>query len=78
MVSSRSLGRQGAIAKPQLPMMAVVTPRAGEGRMKESQVIWASKCVCESMMPGISARPDALTQWSEVKDKFGPMPTIFP
>lgn len=59
MVRSRSAGRQGAMVKPQLPIAAVVTPSAGEGRTYGSQVIWASKWVWLSMMPGISARPPA-------------------
>ena len=42
MVSSRSAGRQGAMVKPQLPITAVVTPSAGEGSTKGSQVICAS------------------------------------
>ena len=42
---------------PQLPMITVVTPSPGEGLASGSQVIWASKWVCVSMMPGISARP---------------------
>ena len=32
MVISRSAGLHGAMVKPQLPMTAVVTPSAGEGR----------------------------------------------
>ena len=40
--SSRSAGRQGAMVKPQLPMIAVVTPSAGEGETSGSQVICAS------------------------------------
>jgi hypothetical protein len=39
---SRSRGRQGAMVKPQLPMIAVVTPSVGEGDAHGSQVIWAS------------------------------------
>ena len=58
-VSSRSAGRHGAIVKPQLPITAVVTPSAGDGASVGSQVIWASKWVWLSMMPGISARPSA-------------------
>ena len=58
-VSSRSAGRHGAIVKPQLPITAVVTPSAGDGRSVGSQVICASKWVWLSMMPGISARPSA-------------------
>lgn len=41
-VRSRSCGRQGAMVKPQLPITAVVTPSAGEGQAKASQVSWAS------------------------------------
>ena len=41
-VSSRSCGRHGAMVKPQLPITAVVTPSAGEGRAYGSQVSWAS------------------------------------
>ena len=42
MVRSRSAGLQGAMVKPQLPITAVVTPSAGEGSTKGSQVICAS------------------------------------
>jgi hypothetical protein len=42
MMSSRSAGRHGAMVKPQLPMMAVVTPSAGDGLKALSQVICAS------------------------------------
>ena len=42
MVRSRSVGLQGAMVKPQLPRIAVVTPSAGEGSTKGSQVICAS------------------------------------
>ena len=42
MVRSRSAGLQGAMVKPQLPRMAVVTPSAGEGSTNGSQVICAS------------------------------------
>ena len=42
MVRSRSAGLQGAIVKPQLPRIAVVTPSAGEGSTNGSQVICAS------------------------------------
>ena len=40
--SSRSCGLQGAIVKPQLPMIAVVTPSAGEGVAYGSQVSCAA------------------------------------
>ena len=40
--SSRSAARQGAMVKPQLPITAVVTPSAGEGETRGSQVICAS------------------------------------
>jgi hypothetical protein len=43
MVISRSAGLQGAIVKPQLPITAVVTPSAGDGRTYGSHVICASK-----------------------------------
>ncbi len=42
MISSRSAARHGAIVKPQLPITAVVTPRAGEGEASGSQVSCAS------------------------------------
>jgi hypothetical protein len=58
-VISRSAGRHGAMVKPQLPITAVVTPRAGDGRSVGSQVICASKWVWLSMMPGMRARPPA-------------------
>ena len=61
MVRSRSAGRHGAIVKPQLPITAVVTPRAGDGARVGSQVICASKWVWLSTIPGISARPSAST-----------------
>ena len=32
----------GAMPKPQLPMIAVVTPSAGDGESFASQVTWAS------------------------------------
>ena len=65
-VISRCCGLHGAIVKPQLPITAVVTPNAGEGRTCGSQVIWASKWVWLSMMPGISARPCAsMVSWAD-------------
>ena len=42
MTSSRSAGLHGAMVNPQLPMIAVVTPSAGEGATPGSQVICAS------------------------------------
>ena len=47
------------MVNPQLPITAVVTPSAGDGRTYGSQVTCASKCVWLSMMPGISASPPA-------------------
>ncbi|MNC89893.1 hypothetical protein D3C83_59030 [compost metagenome] len=42
MIRSRPPGRHGAMVKPQLPMIAVVTPSAGEGEASGSQVSCAS------------------------------------
>ena len=39
---SRSAGRHGAMVKPQLPMITLVTPTAGDGLAIGSQVICAS------------------------------------
>ena len=41
-ICSRLSGGQGAMLKPQLPMTTVVTPSAGEGVARLSQVSWAS------------------------------------
>ena len=41
-IVSRWEGGQGAMPKPQLPITAVVTPRAGDGDRVRSQVICAS------------------------------------
>ena len=65
-VSSRSAGRHGAMVKPQLPITAVVTPSAGDGRTQGSQVTCASKCVWLSTMPGISARPSGVDRLAGV------------
>ncbi len=42
MIRSRTGGGLGAIAKPQLPITAVVTPSDGDGDRVGSQVAWAS------------------------------------
>ncbi len=41
-IVSRRLRGHGAMPKPQLPRIAVVTPSDGEGESVGSQVIWAS------------------------------------
>ena len=77
-VSSRSAGRHGAIVKPQLPITAVVTPSAGEGESVGSQVIWASKWVWLSMIPGIRASPLASIVRVPVTSRRDPTATIWP
>ncbi len=77
-VMSRSPGRQGAIVKPQLPMTAVVTPSDGDGRTRGSQVIWASKWVWLSMMPGISASPSAPMTSRALPASAGPTAAMRP
>jgi hypothetical protein len=42
MIMSRSGGGAGTMPKPQLPMIAVVTPSEGDGDKLGSQVTWAS------------------------------------
>ena len=42
MIRSRRCGGDGTIPKPQLPMIAVVTPSEGDGDSVGSQVTWAS------------------------------------
>ena len=52
------------MVKPQLPITMLVTPSATDGVANGSQMSWASKCVCRSMMPGASASPCASRRWA--------------
>ena len=47
------------MVNPQLPPMTVVTPCSGDGDRSGSQNTWASRWVCTSMNPGVTARPVA-------------------
>ena len=56
---SRSPGLQGASAKPQLPMMTLVTPCQQAQLPSGSQATCASMWVWPSMKPGETIRPSA-------------------
>src|SRR5262249_17048272 len=53
------LGLQGASAKPQLPMITLVTPCQHEQLPSGSQLTCASMCVCPSIKPGATIIPSA-------------------
>ena len=54
-----SSGLQGASAKPQLPMITLVTPCQHEQLPIRSHATCASMCVWPSMKPGATIRPSA-------------------
>src|ERR1700757_2879715 len=54
---SRSSGLQGANAKPQLPMITLVTPCQHEQLPSGSQLTCASICVVPAMNPGSNDHP---------------------
>ena len=56
---SRSSGLHGASAKPQLPMMTLVTPCQQEQLPIRSHATWASMWVWPSMKPGATISPSA-------------------
>ena len=75
---SRSSGRHGARAKPQLPMITVVTPCQQEQLPIGSHATWASMWVWPSTKPGATIRPSASIVRSATAAPTRPTSTMRP